>query len=471
MMSIQGQLQHLSKDTLIALIDYLSEYYDGVDELIATYLALSSEQGFTGGAVSHSRLAKQLESLTTSDDFFDYRDAHMLHAQAVSIVQDIAALAEDDAEQALVLLDKLLERHGQLFERVDDSGGYIGDLVREAVQLWLQVASRVRERKPEARNWTEAVLGYYTHNDYGCFDSIISDSSCLLSEAELRDLAERFERDAQAALRTDMTGKYNSSLSHARLGLSQAAKALQDIALYERSVLINSPQPNSFQLENLIRYAIELEKFDRAEYWLQQPEWHTNQGLQTSLKNLLLEKQGNIEQLKANLLDEWQDKPRLFTLDAYWSHADKNEREDITAELLARANQLDDSEEVLGMLLFTEHLDAAAEYLITQHERLADSYYATVLSWLDVFEEAGQTLAVIICYRLLLLDVLGRGYSKAYRYAAHYFNTLLALDKKKNPEYRELENAGEFIATLQAKHGLKRSFWREAGYPAKGSKA
>lgn len=470
-MGIQNQLEHLSKDTLITLIDYLSEYYDGVDEIIATYLALSGEQGFTGEAENHSQLAKQLESLTKSDKFFHYHEAHILNAQGVHLLQGIATLAENNAEQALALLDRLLERHDRLFERVDDSNGYIGDLMHEAAQLWLQVASRVREKKPEARNWVDVVLGYYTHNDYSCFDSIISDSSCLLRKTELRGLAERFERDAQATLRTDITDRYNSSLSHACLGLSQVAKALEDISLYERSVLISSPQPNSFQLEDIIHYALKLERFDRAEYWLQQPEWHTNQELQTSLKNLLLEKQGNIEQLKENLLSEWQDKPRHFTLSAYWSHADKNEQKDITAELLARANELDDPEEVLDMLLFTEQLDAAAEYLITQHERLTDSYYATVLSWLDVFEEAGQTLAVIVCYRLLLLDVLGRGYSKAYRYAARYFNTLLTLDKKKKPDYRELESAGEFIATLQAKHGLKRSFWREAGYPAKGSKA
>ena len=73
-------------------------------------------------------------------------------------LQGIATLAENNEEQALVLLDRLLERHDQLFEWVDDSNGYIGDLMHEAVQLWLQVASRVREKKPEARNWVDVSI-------------------------------------------------------------------------------------------------------------------------------------------------------------------------------------------------------------------------------------------------------------------------------------------------------------------------
>ncbi len=69
------------------------------------------------------------------------------------------------------------------------------------------------------------------------------------------------------------------------------------------------------------------------------------------------------------------------------------------------------------------------------------------------------------------MAVLDRGCSKAYRYAAGYFNALPALDKKANPDYQRLESAAAFIAKLQARHGLKRAFWREAGYPAKGSSA
>lgn len=469
-MNLNNKLQNVSKDTLIALIDYLSDHYDGIEEIVGAYLAENSEQRFTEKLtdMSQLRLAQQVENLTTSDRFFHYREAHILQAQCEQLVQGIAVLAEEHAEHALALLDLLLERHDRIFDRVDDSNGYIGDVLHDAGQLWLQIAARVREIKPEARNWIEVILGYYAANDYGCFDRLISDSRCLLSEAELYGLAKRFESDAQDALCRDTSGQYNAALSHASLGLQQVAKALQDLTLYERSVLIASPQPNSFQLEDVIRYALELENFARAEHWLQQPQWREEPRKHTDLKNLLLEKQGNIEQLKENLLSDWQSRPRLSTLRAYWLHANKSEQEKVTTELIARAGQLDDPEEVLTMLLFTDQVELAAHYLINQKDSLASSYYAVVLHWLDIFEEAGQTLAVIVCYRIVLMDVLDRGYSKAYRYAAGYFNALLALDKKTKPDYQGLESATAFIAKLQAKHGLKRSFWREAGYPAKG---
>lgn len=471
-MTISTKLQDLSKENLIALVADVSGRHADIDDIIASYVALTSTKKSATEPASAVELylKLQIEQLTASGQFFHYRDAHILQARLERLMQDIARLADTEAEQALALLDSLLERHGQVFDCVDDSDGYVGDVMHEAVQLWLQTAAHLREIQPQARNWVEVVLGYYANNEYGCFDYIISDSTCMLSENELRDLAERFERDAHKAALTDESGYYNSALSSAYLGLRQVAQALQDMTLYERSVLIGSPQPNSLQLDDMIRYALTLERFDRAEYWLQQPQLQADHRRCTELSNLLLEKQGNLEQLKHNLLSDWQNRPLPHTLYAYWEHAEQDEKHSIVAELITRLDQLENPSDALQMLLFTEQHDTAAEYLIAQYARLSGSFYSTVLQWLAEFEAAGQTLAVILCYRLLLLDVLDRGYSKAYRYAAHYFNALLVLDKAQ-PYYREFDNAMEFIAALQAKHGRKKAFWREAGYPAKSGEA
>lgn len=471
-MTISTKLQDLSKENLIALVADVSGRHADIDDIIASYVALTSTKKSATEPASAVELylKLQIEQLTASGQFFHYRDAHILQARLERLMQDIARLADTEAEQALALLDSLLERHGQVFDCVDDSDGYVGDVMHEAVQLWLQTAAHLREIQPQARNWVEVVLGYYANNEYGCFDYIISDSTCMLSENELRDLAERFERDAHKAALTDESGYYNSALSSAYLGLRQVAQALQDMTLYERSVLIGSPQPNSFELEDVIRYALELERFDRADYWLKQLQLQGDHRRYTTLNNLLLEQQGNLKQLKHNLLSEWQRQPQFYALQDYWQHANQDEQQQVIAELVVRMNQLDNPENVLQMLLFTGQQDIGAEYLIARYASLEGSFYSTVLNWLAAFEEAGQTLAVILCYRLLLLDVLDRGYSKAYRYAAHYFNALLVLDKAQ-PYYREFDNAMEFIAALQAKHGRKKAFWREAGYPAKSSEA
>lgn len=471
-MSISTKLQRLTKENLVALIVDVSGRHDDIDDIITSYFTLTNTKNSAQESTSAAQLYLnlQVDQLTAVDQFFHYRDAHILQARCERLVQDIAGLAETDTEQALTLLDRILEQHGQIFNCVDDSDGFIGDVMHEFVQLWLQIATRLRELKPGARHWVEAVFGYYANNDYGCFDDLISNSACVLSENELLDLAQRFERDAQAAICADQSEHYNSALAHADLGLRQVAQALQDMTLYERSVLIGSPQPNSFELEDVIRYALELERFDRADYWLKQLQLQGDHRRYTTLNNLLLEQQGNLKQLKHNLLSEWQRQPQFYALQDYWQHANQDEQQQVIAELIVRMNQLDNPENVLQMLLFTGQQDIGAEYLIARYASLEGSFYSTVLNWLAAFEEAGQTLAVILCYRLLLLDVLDRGYSKAYRYAAHYFNALLVLDKAQ-PYYREFDNAMEFIAALQAKHGRKKAFWREAGYPAKSSEA
>lgn len=466
-MSIESKLQKMPHETLVALLADLYERYGDIDEIIDSYLEHTELESQRGG-VCDTELGRQVESLTSVGQFYHYREAYALSERCERILQGIDNLAAVNTEQALALLDVLLNRHERIYESVDDSDGFIGEVMQQAVQLWLQVAAQLRKQQPDARQWVDTVLKYNSQNDYGCFDELISSSRCLLTENELQALASHFEQQAQAAASLELGDEhYNAPLANACLGLRAAAEALQDFSLYERSLLINSPVPNTLQLERLIGYALELEKFERAKYWLQQPQWKHDQNRQTHLNNQLLLRQGHIEQLKQNLLSDWRLNPRSFTLQNYWEHATQKERISLTIELLSRVEQLGNKEDALSMLLFVGQVEEAAEYLIFHQAELKRYYYSTLLNWLESFQQAGQTLAVIVCYRLLLLDVLERGYSRAYHHAARYFNALLKLDKTQ-PDYQGLDSAQEFIAVLQAKHGRKRSFWQAAGYPAKG---
>ena len=63
-----------------------------------------------------------------------------------------------------------------------------------------------------------------------------------------------------------------------------------------------------------------------------------------------------------------------------------------------------------------------------------------------------------LCYRALLEDILNRGYSKAYRHAARYYQKIHLLDAS-IPDYKGHLNSVEFTAAIRQQHGRKRSFW------------
>lgn len=469
MAGVSKKLQALSKEVLIALVADLSGRYDDIDQIIEAYL-VAGQSTDQDGSAAHARklhIVNKIEELTTTRSYYSYHEAHLFSQPCVRVLQDIERLAETDLEQALEALDFLLERHEKLFERLDDSDGVISELMYEAERLWLDIATRLRRNKPHARDWLADVMRYYNFDSgYFCFDALLGNSGDLLTDEELYKLAGQFDNEAQAVQDPQTNHEDRQRLNCASHGLCKVAKALQNLALYERSVLLVSPVPDARQLEQIIRFALNVKDFDRADYWLQQPQLKEDQYRYTSLANTLLEQQGNIRQLKINLLEEWRKFPTLYRMRDYWKYAESCEQKQITAELMTQMEQLNDKDDVVGMLLLTGQTKTAASYFIERYTSFSRTYYTSLLDWLAEFEQDGQILAVIVCYRLLLLDILERGFSRAYHHAAHYFNSLLALDKAR-PDYGGLKSAREFITELQVKHGRKRSFWKEAGYPAK----
>lgn len=468
-MDIQQLLQALPNTALIALVEDVYGRYGDIDGIIESYLDSVVVQGEAEVGVTAPLmqwLKRQIEQLLDNEEFVDYRQALQLSSQLERLLSDISSLAELNAVEALAMLDELLARHEEIMERVDDSGGSIGEALSNAMSLWLEVAAELRRQQPQARDWVQTVLDYHEASDYGCFDDVIRDSACLLSEEELRQLAGHFESDIRSALKATVDDGHNRQASHAALKLRSVAEALSDIFLYEQSTLLISPRPNTLQLAGITQYALAIGALERAEYWLQQPQWQDDEHRFAGLNNQLLKRQGNISQLKDNLLESWQRMPNKRNLQAYWEYADDAERQAVTIQVQEQAGSLDRHVDAIEMLLFIGDAKLAADHLIAHRFELGSEWYGTLLGWIEGFDAGRQTLAVIVCYRLLLMDLLERGNARAYHHGARYFHTLLALDKKL-PDYRGLDSAQAFITSLQAKHGRKRSFWSAADYPNK----
>lgn len=410
-------------------------------------------------STSHQSIAQEIERLLTQTAFIDFHESHLFSLQLRNLLENINTLAEtDDLFDAVEILEALLRGLDSILNRVDDSSGEIGDTLRGAAELWIELATNLRSRQPEARKWIETVLSFFDNNDFGIFDTFISHSGRLLCEEELRQLAWRFESDAKRALKRSTRTTHNREVSHACLGLRSVGKALKDIRLIEKSLLLNCPSPNTLQLSKMVLLAIEFDALDRADHWLAQPAWREDPSRRQALVNALLKKRGNIEQLKANLLEEFLGCPNELTLTAYLEFADPKESQSAMSEAVRLAEDHDDLHEAIAMLLLIDRVSQAAGILALHEAEVSGTHYSTLLKWLQAFEQAGETLATILCYRHLLMELLDRNHRKAYPYGANYFHRLLELDKQA-PDYQSFGNAQAFIERLRKVHGRKQGFW------------
>ena len=469
-MNIENAIKKLDTTSMTRLLTRLYGIYGDIDEIIERHLEIEAIE--TGDTQSHSladRFRVQIIRIANEDEFIDYHHGYQFAYRMETLLLDInTLLREQNLSEALLVTEEFLHLVDSVFERADDSNGDIGMVFRDAIGQWLEVATELRQNEEDHCNWVDKVLSFFDNNDYGCFDNIISNSHTLLTEEELRQLAWRFENQARKALDSEQNKKdYNFAAGHACIGLRSVAEALEDMELYEKSTLIGNPQPNSQQLASLVRFALKIDVLERAEYWLQQPQWQENQYTYNELNNKLLAQQGNIEQLKQNLLDALISQPSDFALSNYLEFADLQEQASIKKIMAMLAKGADNIQDSINMLFRVADYPLAADLIVRQQEtHLSQIYYGTLVNWAEIFTANQHPLSAIVCYRALLTDLLDRGYSKAYHHGARYFHQLLALDKQLE-DYQGLADAQAYIRQIQAKHWRKRSFWAEADYPNK----
>jgi len=469
-MDLNTQLKSCSKADLIQLIERVHGINEGTDAVIHAFLIAGADLGVD---ISIESLKREMESVIYDVDFIDYRHAGAFANRLEGVLQAACdRVASRDPAAALSLVDHFMSMVEQVFERADDSGGDIGMLFRDVVELWLGLAADVREKEPEGKtDWVERVLYYFDHNDYGVFDEIIDRSEGLLSEQELRQLAWRFENEARKALKKepeteDERRALDREASHAGLGLGSVAAALSDMAMYEQSVLIKSPQPNAWQIGSIVQFAFSIKAFERARHWLAEKAWEQRPDEQTRLTNELYRLQGDMQGLKTNLLNAFFQQRSPYCLRDYWELADESDKAEQRQKIEAIAQQTADLATAVEILLTIDRVPQAAQAVVSGAQQLGRVYYPYLTDWVACFEAAQERLATILCYRALLTDILDGGRSKAYGHAARYFKKLLKLDKHQ-PDYGEFGDAQRFIRQLQQTHGRKRSFWSEAGYPNK----
>jgi hypothetical protein len=266
------------------------------------------------------------------------------------------------------LVDRFLATAESVLNRVDDSGGAVGEIYRQAVLLWLTAAKGWQDANVDC---LERIYQLYQQNDYGVLDPLLPNANLLLTPDQLKQLAWRYENALRTALKSpEQEDKLNLAALRSGVALGQIADALRDPALYERSVSIHSPQPNNLQMRSICEKYLQHEQPETAMRYLNQA---------------------------------WEDRferDRLVLLDSVIKPQPDGESS--------------------GLLV------------LARHQELAECFYDSLLRLAKAFEKAVCNLAATACYRALLLDILAQARSRACGHGARYYEKLEALAKRSN---------------------------------------
>ncbi len=207
--TLKEKLADIDADTLRNFIlDLYHRYPELSDKIEALTLA--------NDPVALSRvLRKRIALLKRGRRFVDYRAsfdfAHELEAALADIESGLLGCSP---EHAFDLVDQFLATAESVLNRVDDSGGAVGEVYRQAVLLWLTAAKGWRDANID---WLERIYQLYQQNDYGVLDPLLPNAHLLLTPDQLKQLAWR----PRVASRNFVTGCLMSDVTGAsRLAVS-----------------------------------------------------------------------------------------------------------------------------------------------------------------------------------------------------------------------------------------------------------
>lgn len=446
--------QKLAEIDAATLRDFILDLYLHYPELSDKIEALAL---FNDPAALAKALGERIQSLRRGRRFIDYRASFDFSRELDVLLADIeSGLLVTAPKHAFELVDRFLATAESVLNRVDDSGGAVGEVYRQAVLLWLTAAKGWQDAKVD---WPERVYQFYQQNDYGVLDPLLPNARILLTQDQLKQLAWRYESELRKAAKSpEQQGKLNFAALRSGVALQSIAEALRDPALYERAVLIGSPQPNNLQMKAICESYLRYEQPEAAMRYLNQ-EWESRfEHDRLELLDKVYAQTGNRQQLKQIRYQLFQNQQSYASFKHYLEVLDTQEQETACTDAIKQAEQGGRILHAAELLLNLKQSDRAQAIVLSRHQELADCFYDSLLRLAKAFEKAHCDLAATACYRALLLDILAQARSKAYGHGARYFKKLEALAERIK-EFKPLPEHRAFVLQLQSAHGRKRSFW------------
>jgi len=406
---------------------------------------------------NYQQLQVEVNSIIRGTHFYGYSESSYFAHEIKMLRQGIENdLLENEPEQALKIVDKIIRADGRIIERVDDSLGNVGPELNDFCILWLHAASKCSV--PED-SWIPKIVKIADKDDYGCRNELLPNVNILLSMEEMQALYDFYKNRYQQIEAENNTTSYSRIRDFTNMG--QVAIAMQNPVLYEESILMHSKNPNDMQMLDILKYYFEFGKIDHVLKVIKERKWEERFKTDVLyLEEKVLQSTGDISALKKVQQQQYFNNPSLDRLKEYLKDQPSEQQKTIIEEALKIAEVDSDLCRGLSILLEYRCYDKVLKIIMNRKEELDRSFYGTLLHLLDQIHGKELYYIEILIYRALLTDILNRAYAKAYKYAATYYRKLNTLDKKVNSYPEKIDNHDVFLAQIREKHFRKHSFWR-----------
>lgn len=436
------QLTALGADALADALLHLAAYYDAVDDAIEQLISTPKELV--------ERFKKKLFCLKDSERFIDWRGAAGFARELERWLEELRG-GVDDPLTGIELVATFFETDQAIFERCDDSSGYIGHVFRhEAKELFVDFASRYSDKERIAA----IVLKVVENDSYGVRDSLIDSVGKYLPEYVIRSMIADLQNMAsqeEDEYRRRQSLRYVESL----------ARQIKDPKLFEKTRFTLWEKLSTAAFIDIAQVYLESDDVETALTWLKKiPEDDTLFICErdTLLKQIYC-KQGNEKKLTELLLRKFRSYPSASTLKALLEVIGEEKREKVIAD---EVDQIMKAARFCGthaeFLIDVGKTDVAENYLLKHGDKLDGDQYGSLLPIAEVMGMENRHLVTSLIYRSLLISILKRGYTKAYPHGIKYLKNL---DKHahKIADWKGFDCHQVFKEQIRTAHGRKRSFW------------
>ena len=419
-------------------------------------ILLASKQGVDK---LESAIAKRIATLARARGFVDWREVPTLAAELAALRDGIATeLGAKDPQAATALLWRFLDLANSTLGRVDDSSGRIGDEFHWAADELGTILSRVPQLDRLAL--ADQVHASLAKDGYGFIARIIASGAEGLGPEGRARLRELLKADIARLPPRQENESWNAiGWPRSRLAthLAQLADAERDVDAYIEAIQLGEGE--HIDAANIAERLIAAGRASEALGWLDKDRRVRGPFnlAAADLRIAALDALGKA--LEAQVL-RWQ----VFEATLSALHLREHLKRlpdfadfDVEQKAIAHAATFPDALTALGFLVEWPALEAADALVRRRITELDGRHYDRLGMAAECLIDKWPVSATLL-YRALVLSVLERGFSKAYKYAARDLSTVLALGSRL-PADCAIPDHAAFYAGLKAKHGRKYGFW------------
>lgn len=423
--------------------------------------------GQSGPEAIAKLIDRRISGLERAKSFIEWDKARAFRDDLRSLIDTIGTeLGPVAPTLAIDRLLRFIATHERVFERVDDSSGYVQDVYYQAIRMVGELCQVLPE--PDADLMPERIMALLGESTHG----YLSDLATTVAPHLPQDTLTRWDGNLKEAI-ADRKAQEKTCKSDGWFYsiTSQWTEMRQTIATARGDIdlLVGLEEKKQPHMQDTLGIAAQLLQAGRASEaldWVRKPRQRRFDDADGDVSPVRVS-------LEARILEALDNKPaaqalrwRCFEavlsadiLREYLKHLP--DFEDMEAEERAHALALEKAEPEAALLFFLDwpRLDLAAKLIETHPHGWNGGDWHNLPKVAKLLEHE-YPLAATVLYRALLDDILDRARSKAYSHGAKYLAKLTLLATAADPSRPSgVVDHATYLARLKKNHPRKSGFW------------